>query len=87
MWYHANMIKKTLLTNKTCGPCMVIKNKLRDLKIEVETKDFSVKEDQEIFYKHNVKSVPRLLVEDDENGVSIIQGYDDIIAALKEKDV
>ena len=66
---------------------MVLKRKLQELKIEVETKDFTVKEEQEIFFKHNVKSVPRLVVEDDENGVSIIQGYDDIIAALKEKDV
>lgn len=77
------MIKKTLLTSKTCGPCMVIKNKLRDLKIEVEIKEYNP-ENKEFFDKHNVKSVPRLVVEDDENGVTIIQGYDDIIAAIKE---
>lgn len=77
------MIKKILFTSKTCGPCMVVKNKLRDLKLEVDVKDFSDPETHEVFRKYNIKSVPRLVVED-ENGVNVIQGCDDIIAAIKK---
>ncbi len=77
-------MKLWLLTNKTCGPCMVVKNKLRDLNLEVDTKDFSNVDDQEIFRKHNIRSVPRLLIEDGENDVQIIQGIDDIVEAIKK---
>lgn len=74
----------TLLTNKTCGPCTVVKNKLKALNLEVETKDFSISEDQGIFRKYQIKSVPRLLVEDGEGDVQIIQGVDDIVEAIKK---
>jgi glutaredoxin len=74
----------TLLTNKTCGPCTVVKNKLKALNIEVDTKDFSNADDQEIFRKHNIRSVPRLLIEDGESDVQIIQGIDDIVDAIKK---
>lgn len=73
----------TLLTSKTCGPCTVVKNKLKALNLEVDTKDFTIAEDQEIFRKHNIKSVPRLLVEDGDN-IEIIQGIDDIVDAIKK---
>jgi len=79
------MITRTLLTNKTCGPCRVIKNKLMDLKLEVNTLDFSDPETHEFFSKHGIRSVPRLVVEDDENGVNIIQGIDDIIAEIQKE--
>jgi glutaredoxin len=77
------MIKKTLLTSKTCGPCMVVKNKLKALKLEVDILEYN-KENEEFFNKHGVKSVPRLVVED-ENGVTIIQGSDDIIAEIQKE--
>jgi len=73
----------TLLTSKTCGPCTVVKNKLKALNIEVDIKDFSIPEDQEIFRKHSIKSVPRLLIEDGDN-VEIIQGIDDIVQRIVE---
>ena len=63
---------------------MVVKNKLKDLKLEVDVKDYSDTETHEVFKKYGIKSVPRLVVED-ENGVTVIQGCDDIIAAIKKE--
>lgn len=76
---------KTLATSSTCGPCMVIKKKLQALQIEVPVKDASKVEDHEFFKKHNIKSVPRLVIEDGDE-VTIIQGYDDIISELEKKE-
>jgi glutaredoxin len=77
------MKRITLLTSFQCGPCYTIKNKIKDENLKVEVKDFTISEDMEFFRKHNIKSVPRLLVEDGDN-VEIIQGMDDIIKAIKE---
>lgn len=63
---------------------MVVKNKLKALKLEVDILEYN-KENEEFFNKHGVKSVPRLVVEDDENGVTIIQGSDDIIAEIQKE--
>jgi hypothetical protein len=74
----------TLATSRSCGPCMVLKNKIASLNLEVEIKDFTVEEDKEFFYKHKLKSVPRLVVEDGDT-VEIIQGMDEIIEAIKNE--
>lgn len=62
---------------------MVVKNKLKALKLEVDILEYN-KENEAFFNKHGVKSVPRLVVED-ENGVTIIQGSDDIIAEIQKE--
>ena len=72
----------TLATSRICGPCTMLKNKLASLKLEVDVKDFNIDEDKEFFTKHNIRSVPRLIVESDD-GVEIIQGMDDIIETIK----
>jgi hypothetical protein len=61
----------------------MLKNKIKDENLKVEVKDFTISEDVEFFRKHNIKLVPRLVVEDGDN-VEIIQGMDDIIKAIKE---
>lgn len=76
------MKKYTVATSKTCGPCHMLKNKLEAQKIDVEIKDFSDPENIEWFRKHNIKSVPRLVIEDGDK-VEIIQGVEDIINTLK----
>lgn len=78
------MVKKTLLTSASCGPCSVVKSKLAKLGLEVDIKDFSIEEDKEIFFKHGIKSVPRLIIEDGDK-VEIIQGIDDIVNAVKSQ--
>lgn len=73
---------KTLLTSSQCGPCTVLKNKLNTLKLEVVTKDYSIEEHKKFFTKHNIRSVPRLVIEDGDN-VEIIQGIEEIIERIK----
>jgi glutaredoxin len=79
------MMKKiTLATSQTCGPCHLLKNKINLQNLEVEIKDFSDPENIEWFRKHQIRAVPRLVIED-ENGdtVDVIQGTEDILEAIK----
>jgi predicted thioredoxin/glutaredoxin len=76
-------MKLTLLTNKNCGPCFVLKNKLKNKELEVETLCFSDPDTHEFFKKHNIKSVPRLVIEDGEN-VTVVDGVDDIFAEIEK---
>jgi hypothetical protein len=73
---------KTIATSTTCGPCTVLKNKIKQLNLTVEVKELST-ENMDWFIKHSIKSVPRLVIEDGDN-VEIIQGIDDIIAAIQK---
>ncbi len=76
-------MKLTLLTNNNCGPCFMLKNKIEAKKLKVEAKCFSDPDNIEFFRKHEIKSVPRLVVEDGDN-VEVIQGMDDIIAKISQ---
>jgi hypothetical protein len=76
-------MKLTLLTNITCGPCFTLKNKIEAKKLKVETKCFSDPDNIEFFRKHEIKSVPRLVVEDGDK-VEVIQGMDDIVAKISQ---
>jgi hypothetical protein len=60
----------------------MLKSKLKALELEVETKDYSNPEDRDFFKKHDIRSVPRLVVENGDD-VEIIQGIEEIIAAIK----
>lgn len=77
------MKKIFLLTSATCGPCYTIKSKIKADNLKVEVLDFTNPSNIDFFRKHNIKSVPRLLVEDGDN-VEIVQGMDEIIKAIKE---
>jgi glutaredoxin len=77
------MKKIFLLTSPTCGPCHMIKSKIKTENLNVEIKDFSNVEDIEFFKKHNIKAVPRLVIEDGDS-VEIIQGMDDIMKVIRE---
>jgi len=78
------MSKKFLLaTSATCGPCYTLKARIEKDKLEVEIKDYTNPENIEWFKKHGIRAVPRLVIEDGDNNVEIIQGMDDIIEALK----
>jgi hypothetical protein len=60
----------------------MLKSKLSKLGLEVEVKDYSLAGDRDFFTKHEIRSVPRLVVEDGEN-VTIIQGIDEIIKEIE----
>ena len=75
-------MKIILATSKFCGPCHILKRKLQDDKLEVETID--MEENTDKFRQYGVRSVPRLLVVEDDEVTEVIQGSDDIIKKIKE---
>ncbi len=76
------MKTKTLATSISCGPCHMIKSKIQKLGLTVNIKDYSDPANHEWFKKHDIKTVPRLVIEDGDD-VQIIQGMDEIIEAIK----
>jgi glutaredoxin len=76
------MKTKILATSSSCGPCHMIKSKIQKLGLTVDIKDFSDPVNREWFTKHDIKAVPRLVIEDGDD-VQIIQGMDDIIEAIR----
>ena len=75
-------MKLILATSKFCGPCHLLKRKLQDDKLEVETID--MEEDTDKFRHYGVRSVPRLLVIENDEVTETIQGSDEIIKRIKE---
>jgi glutaredoxin len=75
-------MKLILATSKFCGPCHLIKRKLQDDNLEVETID--MEENTDKFRYYGVRSVPRLLIVENEEVTEVIQGSDEIIKKIKE---
>lgn len=73
---------KIIATSKTCGPCFTLKSKIQKLGLEVEIREYDDIENIEWFKKHNIRSVPRLVIENGDD-VEIIQGVDEILERLK----
>jgi glutaredoxin len=77
---------KTLATSTTCGPCIALKSKIKSLGLEVAIKEHSPESDTETiewFRKHNIRSVPKLVIEEGDT-VEIVEGMDEIIKRLEE---
>ena len=76
-------MKYVLASATWCGPCQVVKSRLKSENLidSVEIKDADV--DIAFFRENNIKSVPRLLVMDDTKVVDIVQSADDIIKRIK----
>lgn len=62
----------------------MLKSKLEKMGLSVEIREYSP-DTMEWFLKHQIKTVPRLVIEDGERA-EIIQGIDDIINELKKND-
>lgn len=77
------MKRKVLLTSSTCGPCHMLKNRLEKEKLTVETKTYNDPDDREFFIEHKIKSVPRLVIIDEDDKIEIVQGMDEIVEAIK----
>jgi glutaredoxin len=75
-------MKLILATSKFCGPCHILKRKLQDDNLEVETID--MEEDTDKFRHYGVRSVPRLLIVENDEVTEVIQGSDEIIKKIKE---
>jgi glutaredoxin len=76
-------MSKILATSSLCGPCSMLKSKIAKLGLIVETKEHS-KETADWFKKHQIRTVPKLVIEEGDT-VEIIQGMDDIIEAIKNR--
>lgn len=75
-------MKLLLATSKFCGPCHLLKRKLGDEKLEVET--IEMEEHMETFRDYGIRGVPTLLVIQDNEPIEKIQGVNDIIAKIKQ---
>jgi glutaredoxin len=75
-------MKLILATSKFCGPCHILKRKLQDDNLEVETID--MEENTDKFRHYGVRSVPRLLIVENDEVTEVIQGSDEIIKKIKE---
>lgn len=78
-------MKKILATSKTCGPCHMLKAKLAKSAITVDAMSMSDAENIPWFREKNIKSVPVLIIEDDQ-GIELdrIFGAEDIFNYLNK---
>ena len=76
-------MKYVLASATWCGPCQVVKSRLKSENLidSVEVKDADV--DIAFFRENNIKSVPRLLVFDGDKVVDIVQSAEDIVKRIK----
>lgn len=75
---------KYILASATwCGPCQVVKSRLKSENLidSIEIKDADV--DIAFFRENNIKSVPRLLVMEGDKVVDIVQSSEDIVKRIK----
>lgn len=78
-------MKYVLASATWCGPCQVVKSRLKSENLidSVEVKDADV--DIAFFRENNIKSVPRLLVFDGDKVTDIVQGAEDIVKRIKSR--
>jgi len=78
-------INKILATSATCGPCHALKARLEKSEISVNIKSMNDPENIPWFREKNIKSVPVLIVEDDQ-GIELdrVFGAEDIFNNLKQ---
>ena len=76
-------MKYVLASATWCGPCQVLKSRLKSENLidSVEVKDSDV--DIAFFRENNIKSVPRLLVFDGDKVTDIVQSIEDIVKRIK----
>lgn len=70
-----------LTTSKTCGLCHMLKSKLKNQNLESSVYIFQ--DDKQFFEKYKIKSLPRLLIFENDELTEIIQGVDEIISRIK----
>lgn len=77
------MMKKTLATSNTCGPCFALKSRLSKMGLSVEIKSMNDPENIQWFRDHGIKSLPCLVVET-EDAVELVLGSDDIVERIQK---
>ena len=76
-------MKYVLASATWCGPCQVLKSRLKSENLidSVVVKDVDV--DITFFRENNIKSVPRLLVFEGDKVTDIVQSIEDIVKRIK----
>ena len=75
--------KLILASAKFCGPCSMLKSKIAKENLEVEIKQ--MEDEIDFFKRHNIRSVPCLLVFNGNELVDKINGSDDILEKIKSE--
>lgn len=78
------MKQKILLTADWCGPCHMLKNKINAQNLTVETME--MQDNMDIVGKYKIRSVPTLLVIEEDGTFYTATGSDDIIEEIKRKE-
>jgi glutaredoxin len=79
-------MKQILATSKTCGPCQVLKKQIEKLNLTVETKDYSNPSDIPWFREKSIRTVPVLVIENDEGHIlETVSGIEDILNKIKSE--
>lgn len=72
---------RTILSGSWCGPCQMLKQRLKDQNIDIPILDIDDTEGRELVTKYKVRSIPTLLeVEEDKHFLYV--GPDDILERL-----
>lgn len=75
-------MKLLLATSEFCGPCQLLKRWLIEEKLEVEI--INMEDNIDSFRKYDIRSVPTLLILENEELFEKIQGNNHIINKIKE---
>jgi thioredoxin-like negative regulator of GroEL len=70
-----------LVSAAWCGPCTMLKNKLKASELQVDT--IQADDEPEFCVKYGVKSIPTLVVIDGDS-FELVKGSEDIINTIKE---
>lgn len=80
------MKKKILISASWCGPCHMLKSRLKEQKLEAD-EVLDLDENMDTAKKYRIRSVPTLLVIEEDESFYTATGSEDIIEELKRKDV
>ena len=75
---------KELFSARWCGPCSVLKNKLKKTNIEIDT--FDIDECMDKAKERQIKSVPTLYVKDETGKEQYFRGIEDIYDYLTKSE-
>ena len=79
-------MKKILFTSDICGPCFGLKKRIEKEGLEVLILNYNVEAEKPDFVKYGIRAVPRLVIDDENGNVEIIQGSDEIITGIKREE-
>jgi thioredoxin-like negative regulator of GroEL len=71
-----------LVSASWCGPCSLLKKRINDQKLQVDIVD--VDSNVDFVREYSIKSVPTLVVIEDDGTFSHVRGADEILSIIKD---